>query len=188
MTDVEKLGDTLRGDAEVERLTELANVGAVRAATAFEKLVARKLRTRLPVVRNLAAPLTDGLWQSGIFFEVEGELGGLVAVFFTPRSRRAVLRRVMDREEEDVSRASAMSALCEIGNIVVSQAVSAVANVLDERITLSVPDLAFDDAESCFAARVARRRGEGRGRRIETEFFDRDDEVRALLVLVPDTL
>ena len=106
---MEKLGDTLRGDAEVERLSELANVGAVRAATAFEKLVARKLRTRLPVVRDLAAPLTDGLWQSGIFFEVEGELGGLVAIFFTPRSRRAVLRRVMDREEEDVSRASAMS-------------------------------------------------------------------------------
>ena len=82
-------------NAAVDRVRELGSIGAGQAANVFAQLVGRTIRMHVPAVRGRSTrPLSHELkaWDTGIFFEVEGGLGGLVAVFFSIRSRDNLLR------------------------------------------------------------------------------------------------
>ena len=89
---------------ELDRLCELANVGAGHAATALARLVGRPIRMSVPRVRmgtasTGATPLAaDDAW---IFFEVQGahgrRAGAATAVRGAPRARRRAGRRRRQR-------------------------------------------------------------------------------------------
>jgi len=79
--------------SDVDRVRELTSIGAAHAATALAGLVGRPCRMRVPTVRMLAADqltapfvvsasadVREGM--AGIFFEVEGGLGGELALLF----------------------------------------------------------------------------------------------------------
>ena len=76
----------------------------------------------------------------------------------------------------------AASALREAGNIVASQAVSALADHLGARIAISVPTLVEDDADAVLAGMNARRGGVA----AESELGDAEAGGAARLVFAPD--
>jgi len=188
-------------DAAVDRVRELGSIGAGQAANAFAQLVGRTIRMHVPTVHGSSTrPLAHELkaWDTGIFFEVEGGLGGLVAVLFSIRSRDALLRLLVgerstgeepnpEEKEEAITalRREEESALREVGNILASSVVSAIADVLGTRVLPSIPTLAIEGAGAVLQSLVAARRGDT-GLRIETEIFDSEGELRGLVVLVPD--
>lgn len=183
----------------VRRLRELARVGAERAAGAFGVLVGRSFRSGVPLVRLLPAeraaePFVAGASaeerrdMSGVFFEIDGGPGGVMALFFTPESAASLLSQLTGRPAKELEPETVASALREVGNILSSHVVSALAEQMLTVVLPSVPMLAAMDAPSAFASLVAPRAAERPALRIEIEISDELCELRSLLVFVPDRL
>lgn len=181
-------------ESELDRLRELTNIGAGHAATAFAQLVGRPCRMRVPTVRMLRAEAAGSAFVAlardddrgrlcGVFFEVEGGLGGVIALLFPEESRDLLLRELAG---VTASGEAAASALREVGNILISHAVSAMADTLGARVLPSIPVLAMEDAASALASLVALRGVGEASLRVETEISDAEGEYRGLLVFVPD--
>jgi chemotaxis protein CheC len=172
--------DTLpRG--EVDRLCELASVGAGFAATALGRILGTPVFNRAPKVREAEDPAEAPRWSTGILFESDGDLTGIVAIVLSADERDRTVAKMIGRSDFD--REIAESALSELGNIIASQTVSAIADSLDATILLSVPTLAMEDAGAAIRSSVRRR---GAPVRIETDLCGPDGGVFAVLVLVPD--
>jgi chemotaxis protein CheY-P-specific phosphatase CheC len=184
----------LRDKVEIDRLAELANVGAGHAAGAFAQLVGRTMWTDVPVVREGASTQIgrewdDGSaasdqWCTGVFFEFEGCLDALVGILFPGPASEALVRRIVGVDSGDLPPAAIESALMEVGNILASHVASAIADTLRARLLPSIPTLAMEDAENALAAWVEERVGEPI-LRIECGLHDESGELSGRLVLVP---
>ncbi|MCZ6784672.1 MAG: chemotaxis protein CheC [Proteobacteria bacterium] len=169
------------GPAEVDRLRELANIGAGHAADAFAQLTGRPMWMAVPRVRPSEDPEPEGR-ATGVFFEVNGSLRALVGILFRPGECEEVVRCLgASRGGGDHA-----SLLTEVGNILVSHMASAIADTLGGRLLPSLSSFSLDRAGEELADRV-RRRGPGHPIRIECELTDGAGEIGGLLVLIPDS-
>lgn len=171
-------------ESEIDRLRELAHIGASWAATAFAQIVGRTILTRVPVVHATEKFRKRGSWQTGILCEMEGSLNGVVAILLPESVRNAMMPMLCGRE--DPPREWVASALSEFGNILASQTVSAIADTLGGRIMPGLPELVLQDAETALHARMSPRSGPPPPIYIESELFDRQGDFRALHVLIPE--
>jgi chemotaxis protein CheC len=174
--------DTI-SEAEIDRLRELAHIGASWAATAFARLVGRTILTRVPMVYGPERFRRRGEWHTGIFCTLEGTLDGVVAVFLPQASRDAVVEILCGRTP--LPREMTASALTEFGSILTSQTVSAIADTIGGRIMPGLPQLVLEDAETALEARMSPRHRPAPPIYIESELFDRQGDFRALHVLLP---
>ena len=183
-------------EAELDRVRELTSIGAGHAAGAFARIVGRPCRMRVPTVRLLRAEALGSAFVAsardderrsmcGVFFEVEGGLGGVLALLFPSASREHVVRALL-RPSGALAPEAEESALRELGNMLVSHAVSAMADTLGTRVLPSIPVLAMEDAVSALASLVALRCAGATALRVETEISDAEGRYRGLLVYVPD--
>lgn len=172
-------------ERELERLRELTNIGASWAAGAFGRLVARPVLTDVPAPYALEAQWTHGRWETGVFFEVEGDFEGLVAFFLPPDASAVIVRELVGHVGGELGPEAWSSALCELGNIVAAQSISAIANTLNGRAVPSVPEVVRERAVDAFGDRLVAWRERGAEVRLESELFDRGGELMALLVFVP---
>ncbi len=171
-------------EAEVDRLRELAHIGAGWAAAAFGQIASRTILTRVPVAHGPERFRHRSEWRTGVFFEAKGSIDAVVAIFLTAETRDAVIETMLSGHEVTVE--SAASALCEFGNMLASQTVSAIADTLGSCILLGLPDLVMENAEAALEARLAPRHGGSSPLYIESELFDRQGEYRALHVVLPE--
>ncbi len=173
-------------EKEALRLRALAQVGAGRAASALSDLLGRAWKTRTQVVASTQALEDVDDATLVVIFEMEGAVGGLVGIFLPPAARNLVVSVLVPEEENEPSVIE--SALREAANIVASQAVSAIADFLGDRITLSIPVLVDEQAAGAFAERL----GQRSSRRLElsslSDLQDPEAALHALLVLSPDAI
>jgi len=167
---------------ELDRLCELANVGAGHAASALARLIRRPIRMSVPRVRMGTAatgetPLADD--DAWIFFEVEGAMGGALVLRLPGSSRHLLVHELVGAE---ASSSHAESALREVGNILASHALSAVADLVGTRALPSLPSLVFDATGPALAA--WRTRAVGRVC-IETHLVDEAGLSHVELVWIP---
>lgn len=170
-------------DEELDRLRELAHIGASWAATSFARLARCTILTRVPRVHGPDRFRKRGEWCTGVFCDFMGDFEGMVAIFLTASTRDAVVPLLCGQERPP--REIAASALCEFGNILASQTVSAIADTLGGRILPGVPDLVIRDAEDALQARMSPRNRPPAPVYIESELFDRSGAFRALHVFLP---
>jgi chemotaxis protein CheC len=166
---------------ELDRLCELANVGAGHAASALARLIRRPIRMSVPRVRMGTSatgetPLADD--DAWIFFEVEGAMGGAL-VLRLPGSARHLVHELVGA---GAASSHAESALREVGNILASHALSAVADLVGTRALPSLPSLVFDATGPALAA--WRTRAVGRVC-IETHLVDEAGLSHVELVWIP---
>lgn len=167
---------------ELDRLCELANVGAGHAATALARLVKRPIRMSVPRLRmGAATPSVDGAdgGDAWIFFEVQGALGGALVLRLPADARAALVTELVGEE----AGAHAESALREVGNILASHALSAVADLVGSRSLPSLPSLVFEAAGPALAAWRARAAGRVC---IETHLIDDAGRSAVELVWIPN--
>jgi chemotaxis protein CheY-P-specific phosphatase CheC len=169
--------------ALIGRVSELARIGALRAAAAFSSLLGREMRAAEPRPRAAVGAGARGGAEAAVIFEMQGSVPGLIALLF-PRSACELVVAALC-SETDVSSAAGESALREVGNIIASQAVSAVADHLGGRITLSVPILVGAGGGLIFGQLLAQRR-EGRAGLVTESELCESGEHRGLLLFAPD--
>jgi chemotaxis protein CheY-P-specific phosphatase CheC len=137
-------------DKQGSRVRELARVSAQASARAFGQLCAQQVRADEARVCSGSGAAVVGKLDTGIFFELEGDANGVVALLLTDAGRDGVIERLGAESQAD-------SALREVGNIVASHAVSAVADRLGGCVSLSVPTLVRDEAGNVLDRLLARR-------------------------------
>ena len=120
---------------------ELAHASALAAAEAFGQMCAQGVRAEDVRLCDASGAATTGKLDTGIVFELDGMRDGVVALLLSAAGRERVIE-ILGAE------AQADSALREVGNIVASHSVSAVADRLGGRVGLSVPTLVREDAGS----------------------------------------
>jgi chemotaxis protein CheY-P-specific phosphatase CheC len=170
-------------ESEIDRLRELSHIGASWAASALARLASRTVLTRVPIVHGPDRFRKRGEWNTGIFCDISGGMRGLVAIFLTDATRRAVVSLLCGAE--DPPQEIVASALSEVGNILCSQTLSAIANTVGTAILPGLPELVIRDAESVLQARMSPRHRAPAPLYIESELFDRQGDFRALHVLLP---
>lgn len=180
-----------RSKTDIDRLTELANIGAGHAAGAFAQLVGRTIWTEVPMLVQGEAPGTLGApsavsedWCTGVFFEFDGCVDALVGILFHGPSSEILVRRIVGIDSGELAPTLIESALMEVGNILASHVASAIADTLRARLLPSIPSLAMEDAEGAFSDWVEERVG-GDALRIESGLSDESGELRGKLILVP---
>ncbi len=174
-------------EQELDRLSELANIGAGHAATAFSHLVGRTMWMRVPRVRvagDLGSAHREEEAGTGVFFEFDGCLGAVVGILFSDPECRALVRMMLGSDRDPDTSESVQSALMELGNILASQVASAIADTLGDRLLPSLPTLAMHDAGEELDSLAAERTC-GEPIRIECELTDGTGELGGLLVLIP---
>jgi chemotaxis protein CheY-P-specific phosphatase CheC len=170
-------------ESEVDRLRELAHIGASWAATAFARLVGRTILTRVPVVHGPDRFQRRGEWHTGVLCEISGDLDGIVAIFLPLSVRDSVTELLCPKQGP--SREMIASLLTELGSILTSQTVSAIADTLGGRIVPGLPELVLEDAEDALQARLSPRHRPPPPLYIESELFDRQGDFRLLHVVLP---
>jgi chemotaxis protein CheC len=176
-------------EADIDRLGELANIGAGHAATAFSRIAGRPIWMEVPEVRTgddiLSAAEGADEWSTGVFFEFEGYLTALVGILFHGPASEALVRTIAGEETEPLSPHTIESALMEVGNILASHVASAIADTVGVRLLPSIPTLAMERAEAEFNALIQERSGE-HPLRIDCELRDESGTLGGRLILVPD--
>ena len=168
-------------DPALDRLCELVNVGAGHAAGALARLLGCPIRMSVPRVHRSRSSrgVAPGAGTSGIFFEVEGGIGGVFAVMFSPGERDALLAELLGEARPESEQSE--SALREVGNILASHALSAVADLVGARVLPSLPTLALEAAGTVLASFQARFDEPA----IESQLVDPRGHLRGLLVWIP---
>lgn len=174
----------------MNRLMELANVGANHAVGAFSRLVDRRVWTEAPIIveGSISSENDDDSsrdrWCTGIFFEFDGCLDAQVALLFPGAACEALVRRIVGVETGELSPSLMESALMEVGNIMASHVASAIADTLEARLLPSIPTLAMEDAEQALSIWIEQRSGSDTVR-IECIFRDESGDFNGRLVMVP---
>jgi chemotaxis protein CheC len=183
-------------EADVDRMREFASIGAGHAANALAGLIGRPCWMRVPTVRLLTADrvsepyvadVTDAARKGmvGVFFEVEGGLGGVIALLFPAQSCKRLVDELLGGRA-DRSRGVAESAMREVGNILASHVANSLGDLMGLAVLPSTPELVMQDATGALARLLAERASDGPALRIETEIADGPGDIRGVLVFVPD--
>ncbi len=171
-------------DEERESLYELTSLGAVHAAHALSSILGHEIAACAPRVQQIDREWTDGHWGTGVIFEVDGELSGLVAILLPTIHRKVLGALLLGKDTPRGQELATRSALRELGNIVASHTLTGIADRLGTRILLSVPTLVMENADVVFLDRLAEN---GTPRCIEIEFSDAEGEIHARLLFAAQT-
>jgi chemotaxis protein CheC len=173
--------------ADDDRLVEFANICAGHAASALALLLDTTLLTQVPRLRQLPAgrPLRSLFLReervAGIFADLRGPFEARAALFLSAGAVEDVVSRIAGKEGSDLT---PISVLAEVGNIAVSAAANALAQMLGETSLPSVPragyapdgDLDMTElSEICEAVRSVG----------DVELYERHGPLRMHFVLVP---
>ena len=174
----------------LDRARELASIGAGHAAGALARLTNRTIWMEVPRAQPVDAgtvPRAAALAEDGtaIFFELQGGVGGMMAVVFSRASLEVIVTEMMGAEAYELESA-VESAVREAGNMLVSHYASAIADTLGTVVLPSIPVLTEEDVPAALGSVVSWRAGEPERLLLESSIYDGSREVQGYLVLVLD--
>lgn len=139
-------------ELEIDILKEIGSIGGGNAATALSSMLSAKVNMSLPKVEIL--DFNEALVNVGdpeevvaaILVEMSGELSGIMLFILTKEFSDEILFRMLGKTEENFFELGeiASSVLMEIGNIVISSYITAMASLVNMSVELSVPQLAVN--------------------------------------------
>ena len=139
---------------DLDRLARLGHLGAGHAAEALARLLGAPIRVGPSRPWDADATSLDEP-AAGVFFTVEGaSCRSQLALFLSAAMGSSLMAAQHLRDPPELDTAWAGSILCEVGNMLISRAVSAVADVCGERLMPSTPRLALTAPYAAFAARL----------------------------------
>lgn len=137
---------------EMDVIKEVGSIGTGNAASALSSLLGTQVRMVLPQVTVLdfnAALSTVGNPESivaAVMVNMGDEIDGIMLFILKPDLTRDIIGRLLNRPFTEYSQLSQMdiSALNEVGNIMISSYVNALSTLAGVKISLSVPEIAVN--------------------------------------------
>jgi chemotaxis protein CheC len=147
-------------ELERDALTELVNIGVSRAAVSLRKMVGHPVSLTVPslevVGRAEAATLIEQR-EAGLLIAVRQDFDGAFsgrALLIFPESNSLALVRAVAGEDLSNSAIDALEdeALAETGNIVLNGCLASMSNMLEQRLTFSLPQVLRGNGPMLFSA------------------------------------
>jgi len=137
---------------ELDTLKEIGSIGTGNAATALSQMLAQEIRITLPEVRimgyNEAIEWIGGAEEitAGVLVKLGGQLNGIMLSVQPLEFINIILESTMAKKVKDYSELDEIdkSALIEIGNIMISTFINAMAGLAGISVELTVPALTVD--------------------------------------------
>jgi len=180
--------------ADLDALREISNIGAGHAATALHQMTNRVISLEVPRVKltpfgevsdNLGGPEEEVL---GLFFRIFGKSRGNMLVVMPRPSVERLLDILFNGEGSRRALGEIeISALKEVGNILVSSYLNAIGRLLDIPLFPSIPAFSMDMAQAVvdlLLIELAEVTQEALV--IQTDFNSRDRSFDGHLFLLPD--
>lgn len=137
---------------EIDTLREIGSIGTGNAATALSRMLGKEVRITLPEVRimgyNEAIEWIGGpeAITAGVLTQLGGEISGIMLSVQQMDFVNLVLSGILGNSVQDFSQLDQMqiSALVEVGNIMLSTFINALCGLAGVSISLTVPAFAVD--------------------------------------------
>lgn len=133
---------------QLDVLQEVGNIGAGNAATSLSQLLNQKVDMTVPSVNII--PFDDifskiGVEEVviGVIVRVLGDIPGNILYTLDKETALKFISKLLGEEQEEITEIG-NSALCEIGNIISSSFMNAIAKLTNLVLTPSVPAVALD--------------------------------------------
>lgn len=178
----------------VDVLTELGNIGAGNATTAIASMLQIRVNMNVPKVRLLTfQELGSSICPEdeiivGTYLEVQGDIDGSMMFLMRMDSAHFLVNRMMGRADDYKGDFDEMdiSALKELGNIIVGSYLNALSTMTGLTIAPSVPYIAIDMAAAILSVPAIQfgRIGDN-ALMIETEFGD-NMMINGYFILLPE--
>ena len=175
-------------------LREIGNIGAGNATTALAQMLQCKVDMKVPQVKLLdfqevgAAMGSEEQIMAGVYLLVEGDITGSMMFLLEEKAAHCLVSKLMQMpmNAEGPFTEMELSALKEIGNIIVASYLNSLSVLTNMVIMPSVPDLSIDMAGAILSV-PAIEFGEVGDKMllIQTQFTD-DVDLDGYFVLVPD--
>lgn len=137
---------------EMDVIQEIGSIGTGNAATALSSVLNQEVKMTIPAVHVLG--YNEALHQLGepeeivaaVLKKMSGEINGIMLFILKMDFINVVLERLLGRVIEDFGELTVieLSAMEEIGNIVISSYITALSSLTGVEIQLSVPDIAVN--------------------------------------------
>lgn len=177
-------------------LSEIGNIGAGNATTALAQIIGNKVNMDVPQVRLLGFnELTEIIGGAeniviGIMCRIEGDLTGMMMFMLEKAAaHRLIDIFMMDFDDgcEDEFSEMKLSALHELGNIIVGAYLNALAGLTGLKIIESIPHLSIDMAGAILSVPAIEFGKMGdEALLIESRFFEEDRAASGYFILIPD--
>ncbi|MDI0266450.1 MULTISPECIES: chemotaxis protein CheC [unclassified Clostridioides] len=136
----------------MDALREIGNIGSGNAITALASMINSNIEVLIPMVNileyNEATNLLGGPENKVvcILLDMKGDINGMFMFLLDESITQLMLNSLFNKEESvlDEIEGIEISAIKEIGNIMASSYVNAMASMLDMTISISVPDMCID--------------------------------------------
>lgn len=150
-------------ELQLDALRELANIASGTAATALSQMLAREIELSVP--RALALPLANAVDAAGdptitvnaVAIRLDGDIEGLVLLLIPVASGATLCKLLGVEPGSEVGE----SAICEIGNILGTSYLNALASMTGLLLTPRPPDVATDLLGAVVASVIAQTVGHG---------------------------
>lgn len=132
---------------QFDTLKELGSIGTGSAATALSTMLGRRIKMELPEVKlvefNRAIYDLGGPEQivAAVLAEFSGEMSGIMLFLQNREFINMILESLMGEKINEMTELTELdlSAVTEVGNIIISSYVNALANLVEMNVNLSVP-------------------------------------------------
>lgn len=150
--------DIFLDELERDALTELVNIGVSRAAASLRKMVNRQVLLSVPsveIVTRLSAAALIGQRESENLIAIQQDFDGAFsgrALLIFPESNGLRLVRAIVGDEMDEAEMLEMEseALAETGNVILNGCLGSMANMLQQSLKMSLPDVRRGSSEMMF--------------------------------------
>jgi chemotaxis protein CheC len=145
-------------ELELDALTEVVNIGVSRAATSLRDMVGEQVFLSVPAVA-ITSPVRAvellGEGESSMLVAVrqgfQGEFSGSALLIFPEKNSLELIRAVAGEHLslEDILELE-QEALAEIGNVILNGCMATIANLLNRRLVISLPEILSGSAVELF--------------------------------------
>lgn len=138
--------------AELDSLKEIINIGAGNAATSLASFLGQRVRMDVP--QALIGPLADVQRTMGekdeevlaVFLRIQGDVTGALSIIFPPASAIRLAGQMTKKPRTKLAEFDQidLSAMQEMGNIMLGTAIGAFGRLLEIKIMHTIPDAVVD--------------------------------------------
>jgi len=196
-TPVPALKNQPLGPKEIDLLREVANIGAGHAATALSTMIGSTIMISVPRVSILqvadVAPVVSSHEEpvAAVLLHMLGDLTGRTLLVFPCAAAKRLAEMLMPGQASEGPGLEALeqSAVMEVGNILSSAYMNALAEFLGMMLIPSPPTLKIDrSAEVLIDAHTRFAPGANQVLFVESEFLlkEPDEKLRGFFLLLPD--
>jgi chemotaxis protein CheC len=140
------------GELALDVIREVGSIGTGNAATAVSELLSANVRIKLPDVKiagfNEAVTMLGNPEEpvAAILVQMSGDMDGIMLFLLKMDFINAVLQTMLGKSVSNYSELDELeiSALTEVGNIMISSYVNALSGLADMEIDLSVPAISIN--------------------------------------------